>query len=86
MTPDEVQGLVAAGLPDCRVEVSGDGSHFDILVVGEQFADLSKVKRQQAVYATITEQITSGAVHAVYIKVHTPEEWQRAAKLQVSAS
>ncbi|HEB55147.1 MAG TPA: BolA family transcriptional regulator [Gammaproteobacteria bacterium] len=84
MNPEEVKKLIETGLPDCEVTVSGDGSHFDAIVVGEVFADLSPVKKQQLVYATVSDKITSGVVHALSIKTYTPEEWATASKLQIS--
>ncbi len=83
MDPSEVQKLIAAGLPDCEITVTGDGSHFQVTVVGERFADLNAVKRQQAVYATVNDLITSGELHALSIKAYTPAEWEKASKLQV---
>ena len=61
MDPTEVEKLIKAGLPDCEVSVKGDGSHFDAVVVGEVFADLSAVKQQQLVYATVVDKITNSA-------------------------
>lgn len=85
MQPDEVKKLIQADLPDCEVEVSsGDGSHFDVTVVGERFAGMSPVNKQREVYATITDPITSGEIHAVNIKTYTPEEWEKASKLKIS--
>ena len=84
MNSEEVKKLIETGLPDCEVTVSGDGSHFDAIVVGEVFADLSPVKKQQLVYATVSDKITSGVIHALSIKTYTPEEWATASKLQIS--
>lgn len=85
MNPDDVQALIAAGLPDCQVQVTGDGSHFEAIVIGDRFASMSPVKKQQAVYATLGDRITSGAVHALSIKTYTPDEWEKAQKLRVSS-
>ncbi len=84
MEPEQVKKLIAAGLPDCEITVTGDGSHFDATVVGEVFAGLSLVKKQQLVYATVNDKITSGELHAFTIKTYTPEEWEKASKLRVS--
>lgn len=84
MDPTEVEKLIKAGLPDCEVSVKGDGSHFDAVVVGEAFAGLSLVKQQQLVYATVVDRITSGQLHALSIKTYTPQEWEKAKKLQIS--
>jgi len=83
MNPEDVQKMIEAGLPDCEVKVSGDGSHFDAVVIGEMFEGMSLVKKQQKVYATLGDKITSGEVHALTIKTYTPEEYEKAQKLQV---
>lgn len=85
MDPAEVAKLIEAGLPGCQVTVNGDGSHFEAIVVGEVFAGLSMVKQQQMVYATVVDRITSGELHALSIKTYTPQDWERAKKLQVSS-
>lgn len=83
MNPEEVQEMIQAGLPDCEVKVMGDGSHFEAIVIGDVFADLSPVKKQQKVYATLGDKITSGELHALTIKAYTPDEWAKAQKLRV---
>jgi acid stress-induced BolA-like protein IbaG/YrbA len=85
MSPEEVKQLIEAGLPGCDVTVTGDGSHFDAIVVGEVFEGLSPVKKQQMVYGTVTDKITSGELHALTIKAYTPDEWATARKLQISS-
>jgi len=47
------------------VEVSGDGCHFAIVVIGDIFAGLSPVKKQQLVYGALSEQFADGSIHAV---------------------
>jgi acid stress-induced BolA-like protein IbaG/YrbA len=71
----EIEALLRTGLDDCEVSVSGEGNHFDILVVGEVFADLRPVKKQQMVYAVLREQIADGSIHAVNIRTFTAAEW-----------
>lgn len=83
MNPEDVQKMIQTGLPDCEVKVEGDGSHFEAIVIGERFAGMSLVKKQQAVYATLGDKITNGEVHALTIKTFTQEEWAKAQKLKV---
>ncbi len=85
MDPEEVKRLIEAGIPGSQVNVKGDGSHFDAVVISEAFAGLTPVKKQQLVYATVNEQITSGQLHALSIKTYTPDEWEKASKLQISS-
>lgn len=71
-----VRALVQAQLPDCECHVQGEGANYDIEVVGEVFADLRPVKKQQLVYAALNENIADGSIHAVNIRTYTPQEWQ----------
>lgn len=77
MQPEQVKALLESHLPDCDITVlSADGSHFDVTVVGDVFAGLSPVKKQQLVYAGLNEHIASGSMHAVNMKTYTRAEWQ----------
>ena len=82
MNPEDVQKMIAAGLPDCEVKVTGDGSHFDATVIGDIFEGMSQVKKQQAVYKTLGDKITSGELHALTIKAMTAAEYEKALKVQ----
>lgn len=86
MSPEEVKQLIEAAIPQANVTVTGDGSHFESVVVSDDFSGKMPVKRQQMVYAAVTDQITSGALHALTIKAYTHEEWGKASKLQVGSS
>lgn len=75
MEASQVRALVEAGLDDCRVDVEGGGGRFEVVAVGEVFDGLTPVKRQKLVYATLSEVIASGEVHAVTIRTFTPTQW-----------
>jgi len=42
--------------------------------IGSMFEGLNAVKRQQAVYGVLNEHISSGAIHAVSMRLLTPNE------------
>ena len=71
-----VKALVQAELPECECHVQGEGTNYDIAVIGEVFAGLRPVKKQQLVYAALNDNIADGSIHAVKIRTYTPEEWQ----------
>ena len=76
MTPEEVKTLIEAGMPDSTVTVTGDGSKFEATVVSAEFEGKTMVQEQKMVYATVNQEITSGALHALTIKALTPQEWE----------
>lgn len=81
MTSESIQQRLLDALDVSEVLVKLDGSHANITVVGEMFANLSRVKKQQVVYAPLKDLIASGELHAVSIRTYTPTEWQREKKL-----
>lgn len=83
MEPELIKQLIEAKLSDCDISVTGENGHFEVLAIGEVFADKSMVAKQQLIYATVNEHITSGAIHALTIKTYTTAEWEKVRKLQV---
>jgi acid stress-induced BolA-like protein IbaG/YrbA len=61
-------------MPDAAVQVTGDGSHFEAVVVSPAFAGLTPLKKQRLVMDTVREQLASGELHALSIKALTPAE------------
>ena len=83
MEVSQVKQLIEAGLPGTEATVSGDGYHYEAIVVGDCFDGKSMVQQQKMVYATLNEHITSGALHALTIKTYTPAQWEKAQQFQV---
>ncbi len=81
MHPSEIESILRAALALDELYVQGDNGHFQVIAVSALFAGMSRVKKQQTIYAPLTEQIASNAIHALSIKAFTPEEWQRDRKL-----
>jgi acid stress-induced BolA-like protein IbaG/YrbA len=75
MTPEAIADLIQRGLPGSRAAVaSEDNVHFEAVVVAENFAGLRSVQRHKLVYATLGT-LMGGEIHALALKVYTPEEY-----------
>lgn len=73
-TPQDVHQYIAAGMPCEHLEVSGDGAHFEAIIVSTEFAGKSRVARHQRVYAALGERMRE-EIHALSMRTLTPEEW-----------
>ena len=71
---EDIESRLQRAIPNAEIAVAGAGNRVEIRVVAAAFEGLSRVKRQQMVYAAIEELIASGAIHAVTIKASTPAE------------
>jgi acid stress-induced BolA-like protein IbaG/YrbA len=74
MTPEQIQQLIAAGMPDASVEVSGGEGKYVANVTSDEFEGLTPIKRHKLVYACVNDQIASGELHALTIIARTPAE------------
>ena len=72
MEVETVKVLIEAGLPGAKVEVTGDGRHFEASVVSEAFEGKSLIQRHRMVMATVNDKIASDELHALSIKTALP--------------
>ena len=72
MENQEVERLILAGLPGAKVTVTGDGRHFEAVVVSAEFEGKTPLQRQRLVMNTVRAQIESDELHALSIKTLTP--------------
>jgi acid stress-induced BolA-like protein IbaG/YrbA len=69
---EAISAAVASGIEDAEVEVVLEGDRALITVVSPAFEGLSRVQKQQKVYACIDTFIKDGTLHAVTIRAETP--------------
>ncbi|MGH6640556.1 MAG: BolA family protein [Polaromonas sp.] len=75
MTSEELQAIIAAGLPCEYLDLSGDGRHWYATIVSSAFEGQRLIQRHQRVYATLGGRMQTDEVHALSMKTYTPAEW-----------
>jgi len=73
-TPESIRNAIESALACDRVDVRGDGQHFEALVVSTAFDGLSRVKRHQLVYGALGARMRE-EIHALSMTTVTPAEW-----------
>ncbi len=81
MTSEEIKEMIESGIPDAEAFVDGDGSHFNVRVVSDNFADRTMVEQHKMVYGALGDSMES-AIHALSIQTYTCEKWETVRKLQ----
>ncbi|MDA0148534.1 BolA family iron metabolism protein IbaG [Vibrio sp. LaRot3] len=81
MDSAKVQQILNDALNLEEIHVKGEGSHYEVIAVDACFDGMSRVKKQQLIYAPLMEYIQRNDIHAVSIKAFTPEDWARDKKL-----
>ncbi len=74
-TPDDVKRYIAQALDCERVEVEGDGRHFEALIVSAAFAGKNRVARHQLVYKALGDRMRE-EIHALSMRTVTPDEYR----------
>lgn len=74
---DNILLCLETTLPEVIFKLSGDGCHFQVSAIGECFAGLRKLQRQQMLNKILMPFIEEGTIHAVNYSIHTPTEIQQ---------
>ena len=74
VTPEQVKKYIADGLACDHVEVSGDGAHFEAVIVSAAFSGKNKVQQHQIVYKALGDRMRE-EIHALSMQTLTPEQW-----------
>ena len=73
---EKVQARLAAQDGVKFVEVSGDGRHYNLIIVADHFEGQGTLARQKWVYAQLNDWIVSDQMHALNMKTLTSAEWE----------
>ncbi len=83
MTPQDIKSLIEAGIEGSEAIVEGDdGTHFEAIVISDDFEGLSLVKKHQLVYKTLGDKMKA-EIHALSIRPLTRAEWDKNSGLRV---
>ncbi len=58
------------------VKAEGDGYHYQVTIVSDEFAGKSKLARQKWVYSVLNKHIVAGDLHAIHMHTYTVSEWE----------
>ena len=70
--PDTIQSAIEDGLPCEHVQVTGDGHHFEAVIVSAQFRGKTRVQQHKMVYDSLQGDM-GGALHALALQTSVPD-------------
>lgn len=74
VTPQQIEGYLRDKLDCAHLEVTGDGAHFEAVIISTAFEGKNRVARHQVVYGALGERMRE-EIHALSMKTLTPSEW-----------
>ena len=75
MEPKEIKTMIENGMSNLVVNVDGDGTHFEALIVSTEFEGKSLIERHKVVYGVLGDAMKE-RIHALSLKTFTPEQWE----------
>ena len=82
MQTEEIKALIEQNIPGVTVTVTGDGTHFEAIIVGDVFTGKTPVQQHQVVYQALGEKMGTD-IHALSLQTYTPEQWEKKKDLRV---
>ena len=76
-TPHEVRQYILDNLNCEHIEVEGDGSHFEAIIVSPEFEGKRLIARHQLVYKALGDRMKA-EIHALSMRTLTPDEYTKA--------
>ncbi len=74
VTPEQVKAYIQDQLECEHVQVSGDGQHFEAVIVSPEFRGKTRVQQHQVVFRALGDRMRE-EIHALSMRTLTPEEW-----------
>ncbi len=77
MEPKDIEAKLRESLELAECYVKGENGHYQVIAVASLFDGMTRVKKQQTIYAPLSDLIASNSIHALTIKAFTPDEWSK---------
>lgn len=75
MTPEEIKSMIENGISTSYINVTGDGKHFEAIVVSDAFEGKMPVDRHKLIYETLGDAMKED-IHALSLKTYTTQQWK----------
>ena len=73
VTAEDIKEWIEQNLDESEVEISGDGRHFDAVIVCAGFAGKTRIQQHQMVYGVLGDRMKDD-IHALSMHTMTPED------------
>ena len=80
VTEVDIKQWLEAGLDDARVEIDGDGRHFNAVIVSPAFEGKNRIQQHQLVYGVLGDKMKAD-IHALSMRTLTPAEWNQESQI-----
>ena len=75
-----IKEIIESSIKSCKttvIDLHGTGDHFDVLIVSDDFNNMTLIKRHKLVYRCLKQYLTK-EIHALQLKTLTIKEYEKA--------
>jgi|TARA_B100000073_G_scaffold342060_1_gene344528 acid stress-induced BolA-like protein IbaG/YrbA len=73
MNESYIKDKIEKGLSGSKVTVTGDGTHFEAIIISQEFDGKNTLQRHKMIYSILQEEMKE-AIHALSMKTLTIDE------------
>jgi len=73
VTPEDIKGWIEENLEGSRVEITGDGHHFEAEIICDGFEGKNRIQQHQMVYGALGDRMKA-QIHALSMRTLTTKE------------
>ena len=73
MEPRELKRLIEQRLPGSQASVTGDGRHFQAVVISDRFVGKTLLEQHRLVYAALADRLGTEALHALSLSTRAAQ-------------
>lgn len=73
VTPEDIKGWIEDNLKGSRVEITGDGHHFEAEIICDRFEGKNRIQQHQMVYGALGDRMKA-QIHALSMRTLTTKE------------
>lgn len=75
MTPEEIKSMIENGISTSYISVTGDGTHFEAIIVSDAFEGKMPVDRHKLIFEALGDAMKED-IHALSLKTYTTQQWK----------
>lgn len=76
MDASAIKATIESGLPGSEVRVTGDGTHFEAVVISDAFDGKRVLDQHKMVYAALGDAMRT-SIHALSLRTFTRRDWEQ---------
>ena len=77
LSKENLEQILTKNINIDKLRITGENAHFNLMIVSNEFTELSIIKRHKLVYNALGDAFSSNKLHALSINALSPGEFNK---------